>query len=261
ADDRARDDPDVVDRDRLGAGIMELVDHVPDVRRPDRSADRDRDAVAGARVEPGPAADAFQGGADLRDRGRAAGPAQLERVELALQPGDLAAQPVVVRVQVADKQRQVLGRERAQPIAGGLGPDLDDDEQAEHERDERQEQLASRGPQRSGHGAAPDGAGDGTMRDARSVRLPANAGMSTAAGSANETSSPNVPRRVWMKSRQPCDRLSWSSRSSGPIARTWYGGEREGELTRIVWPISRTPVETVTRSPLTEIASAPASQS
>ena len=68
--------------------------------------------------------------------------------------------------------------------------------------------------------------GEGTIRDARSVRLPANAGMSTSAGSAKETSSPNVPRRVWMKSRQPCDRLSWSSRSSGPIALTWYGGER-----------------------------------
>jgi len=45
---------------------VQLVDHVLDVGRADRAADRDRDAVAGDRVEPGPGADAVQIGADFR---------------------------------------------------------------------------------------------------------------------------------------------------------------------------------------------------
>ena len=61
--DDAGDDPDAADRDRLGAGVAQLVDQLLDARPVDRAADRDRHARAGDRVEPGVGPDALQVGA------------------------------------------------------------------------------------------------------------------------------------------------------------------------------------------------------
>src|SRR5204863_2116231 len=146
---------------------------------------------------------------DLADRRRARGVIRLELRELPLQRPDLRAEPVVLRVQVADERGQVLGGTALQRGAGRLGAELDDDEQAEQERDGRDRELVAalahrrRGRRRTGraagrqapHGTASCGDGpagsvgvcDATARDSLSVTLPANAGTSTFAGSAHET--------------------------------------------------------------------------
>ena len=66
-----------------------------------------------------------------------------ERRELALEGRDLLAQLVVALVEVRDEDRQVLGDERREPGAAGLGAQLDDDEQAEHEGHGRDRQLVA----------------------------------------------------------------------------------------------------------------------
>ena len=150
---------------------------------------------------------------DLGDRGRAAGrrPARASS-SWRCEARDLRPEPVVVGVQVADEQRQVLGRQRrrADRRRSGPGSGRRRAGRAGTRRAARSE-LAARGPERSASWRRSRRRrrrlGDGTVRDSRSVRLPANAGTSTTAGSANEMSSPNEPRRVWTKSRQPCDRL------------------------------------------------------
>ena len=82
-DDDPGDDPDRTRRDRLGAGVAQLVDELLDARPVDRAADRDRHARAADRVEPGVRPDALEVGRDLVDRDVAARAVRLERGELA----------------------------------------------------------------------------------------------------------------------------------------------------------------------------------
>ena len=60
-DDDTGHDPDRADGDRLGAGVAQLVDELLDALPVDRAADRDRDARAADRIEPGVGADALRG--------------------------------------------------------------------------------------------------------------------------------------------------------------------------------------------------------
>ena len=224
--DRARDDPDVLDRDRLGAGVAELVDQVLDVRRADRAADRDRDAVAGDRVEPGPGADPVEVGLDLATEVAPRDPPARASSSWRCSPAISLRSRSFRLFRLPTSSVRSWADSVAGADAAGLGPELDDDEQAEQERDGRDEEPGCAGARRDRLMVA------GRRRRRHGVRcdagsaLPANAGMSTFSGSANEMSSPNVPRRVWMKSRQPCERPSWSSRSARADRRTWYGGAR-----------------------------------
>ena len=111
---------------------------------------------------PGVEADPPQVGPQLVERHVAAFACSGQDDELALQRGDLAPQLVVAVVEVGDEHRQVLRRQPGEGRAARLGPQLDDDEQPEQERDGGDRQLVAR---RATHRRPVDaGAGDGSGR-------------------------------------------------------------------------------------------------
>ena len=121
--DHARHEPHAGDRDRLGAGVAQLVDQLLDAGPVDRAADRDGHAGAGrpgrARRRPG------RGGGRRGSRRPTASPRAWpfgERRELALERGDLAAQLVVAGVEVGHEDRQVLRRQLREAASSRPGP-------------------------------------------------------------------------------------------------------------------------------------------
>ena len=81
-------------------------------------------------------------------------------------------------------------------------------------------------PGAAGPPEPPDGEGDGTARDSLRLTEPANAGMSTASGSAQEIPIPKEPRRVLTNSWNPGEADRRENSSGGPMALTWYGPAR-----------------------------------
>ena len=149
----------------------------------------------------------------------------------------------------------------ARPVVGRLRPELDDDEEAEQEQHGRDREAAATG------GAS--GRAHGALGGGRHVRAAVAEGdragerrqVDRRRGRRTSRRSRSVSARCRTKSTKPGDRRTRSYIDAGPIAETWYGGARYAELTRTEPPMSTIAVATVTRSPLTAIASAPASHS
>ncbi len=105
--------------------------------------DRDRDAGPGHRVEAGVRPHPLEVGGELVDRDVAARAVLDERLELLVEHRDLAPELVVAGVEVRDEHRQVLRGQLGETGVAGLRAELDDDEQAEHEGDGRDRELAA----------------------------------------------------------------------------------------------------------------------
>src|SRR5215210_1602332 len=134
-DDRPRDHTDVLDGNRLRARVVELVDDVLDALARDRAAHGDRHSGARHRLETRPRADAREIAPDVVDRSLAARLSPRQVGELLIELGYLTAELLVVGVEVADEDREVLG---GQPAEGGrraLRLELHDDENPEQDRD------------------------------------------------------------------------------------------------------------------------------
>ncbi len=99
----------------------------------DRTADADPDPRPGHRIEPGPGAHPGQVPPELVGRRLAAARRALEVGQLALGARDLRPELVVPGVDVGHQLGQLLGGQGLQPGCGGLGPQLEDDQQPEDE--------------------------------------------------------------------------------------------------------------------------------
>src|SRR5258705_344972 len=110
-------DPDPAGRDRLGAGVAQLVDEFLDATAVDVAADRDHDTWTTDRIEPGIGPDPLQVGGDLVDRDVAARPVRGQGRELHFERRPLATHLVVAGVEVRAKDRQVLRRQLGQARA------------------------------------------------------------------------------------------------------------------------------------------------
>ena len=103
-------------------------------------------------IEPG----AFEVFRMPPDRGVAAGLRCSQLVRLGLGGRDLGPEQLVAGIQVCHDVGQLLGRQRVEPRATALGPELNHDKDPEEHGDDRQRELASRAAKRAGHGAAGD---------------------------------------------------------------------------------------------------------
>ena len=227
-------DPDVLDRDRLGAGVAQLVQELLDRRRVDRAADRDLDARAGDGIEPGPGPDPAEVRLELADRRRrrslgSARSSSSSRSRLAISPRSWSFSVFRLATSTVSSWADLAG-ERG---AAGLGRDWTTT------RSPRRHATAaivswlrrSRMPaSRRAPGAARRAARRGRARHGARLAERDRAGEGRRldrSGSAHEIPIPNEldagPDELLPAGRAP---TAGRRGPSGPIAVIWYGPAR-----------------------------------
>jgi hypothetical protein len=157
-DDRLGNDPDILDGNRLGSRVAELVEEVVEAPPIQGTGDDDPDSRARHWIEATPGPEPGQIVAKLIQRRLASGGVGLQGGELVLEAGHLGPELIVAGVEIGDEDGELLGRPRRQLATAALALDLGDNEEPQDDPYGGEGELAGT----TTHGSQGLALGDGT---------------------------------------------------------------------------------------------------